>query len=166
MQVYSNHLVQRLEFSKNDAEAVRYVSERVVSLAERHGLSLRSLERIFAYIAMCFAFTGQNFYRPSSMIADLCYIKLLNSSLFEKLKVGKATYDEVAVFLRLPTLNQMVASKGKDADWIERFWYFCLAAGSPPIDDFSRFVPAQYGIYEKEAVIPTLINAVLDRLSK
>ena len=77
------------------------VQEGVIALADAHNLSLRTLERVVANVALVYLATTKRYFRIACLVVGLCVMRQIEPALYAKARSGTLTWEEVAEFLRL-----------------------------------------------------------------
>jgi hypothetical protein len=96
---YVAYLQKAMDFDPEHSATVHYTSESIEALAVNKDLSLRTVERVFALLALVVAFTPKGLQKIPALLGGLCVMKVLEPSLFKKAKRGELKFEDAVRFL-------------------------------------------------------------------
>lgn len=157
-QRYVSHLFSSLGLQSQDRTA-KLLEEGIQKIAEIHDLSLRSIERIMSNIALTFASTTDRQLRLAPVIVLFCFVRHLSPDLYRRIKMGQATYREVAEFMRFDDWKD-----AREVEWFEQWVRYVLDDEMSPDEvrelDKSLF---RYNVGDRKDLIK-ITSAYIDEL--
>lgn len=160
---YVRYLNQAMGFKGKDAETANQALTFVGAIAERRGLSFRTLERVMAVIALAVATTPENQLRVSPLMGGLALMKVLEPSLFMKAKEGRLTWQEASSFLVLDELQ-------KDTEyswgWASSWWEYVTNPECPEelIQEMRRSL-FSFNVGERIEILNYTADVVMDNVT-
>ena len=94
---YSSRLLELHEIETKGDE--RVIIDCIEIFANNFNLSLRQLEKAFTNLALFYGVISQNHHRNVAILVFLSVVKVVNPNLFDKLLLGKSSYNEVSEYL-------------------------------------------------------------------
>lgn len=116
---YVRHLWTAMGLSTGDVGYDDAIQKGLVALSRVHGLSLRSLERVAAYVALVYAATSERYFREPCLVVGLCVMKQIQPDVFAKARSGGLTWSDARDFLRPDKWSEETAR-----EWYERWWRY------------------------------------------
>lgn len=160
---YVRYLNQAMGFQGKDAETANQALTFVGAIAERRGLSFRTIERVMAVIALAVATTPESQLRVSPLVGGLALMKVLEPSLFIKAKEGRLTWQEANSFLILDELQ-------KDTEyswgWASSWWQYVTDPDCPEdlIQEMRRGL-FTFNIGERLEILNYTADVVMDNVT-
>lgn len=153
------HLADSLDFPPDAGRAVELCGETIVQVAKTRGLNLRTIERIYAQLAVALAYAPERMRMPP-LIAGLCVLKVVEPGLYLKAKKGELDFKEAMGALRLQAVGDQ-----DNRRWASEWWAYALdhAASEAIVREYGRSLNWHHGIRDRLEIVPYLANNVVDR---
>lgn len=160
---YLAYLKKVHEFPPQDMETVEDCCCYILHFAQQKRLSLRSIERVVARLALAIAYTPSRFLRPGPILAGLCVLKIMEPGLYDKARRRELTYPEVEMALGLDAKRD--DGTGHYADAAIEWWRYCLDpnADNSMVEGMRRAL-SNYSIRDRLGIVSQLAEDVIDRL--
>jgi hypothetical protein len=134
----------------------RHLIDCLSTLARMRKLSLRELEKCFAYISLFYSSVSENFLRITPIISFIAVVKVTNPNIYIKLKNGDLGFDEVLAYLGVNE-NEANSSDDENMKWVIGWIKFCIVSDSdydndPELKKFSNYL-FRY-MTERKGVLP------------
>jgi hypothetical protein len=159
---YVKYLMESLLSRAPDPQFIMSTMGLVGHVAERRGLSLRTVERIVSTVALVSAFTSDNYFRPPAIVGGLAVIRHIDPALYAAARNGTASYVDVATALRLDVDPDSGSHVVESA---QLMWRYCLDPGmsESEVRQVSQEL-SRYNIGARSTIVPLIINEVIERL--
>lgn len=160
---YVRYLNQAMGFQGKDAEVANGALAFVGAIAERRGLSFRTIERVMAVIALAVVTTPESQLRVSPLVGGLALMKVLEPALFVKAKEGRLTWHEASAFLILEELQKDVEHSW---GWSSNWWQYVTDPECPPelIDEMRRGI-FTFSIGDRLDILTYTADVVMDNVT-
>lgn len=166
IKLYIEYLSQKFKFERSSGSDVGSIIEMIGYVSEARQLPLRTIERIFANISVSIVMTPQNLIKIAPIVAGLCVMKVCNPVLFHRAKLGLLTMLDVDEVLRF---DKWPVHKRGSAEWVRRWWVYCLEKELPIIDNFDWDTISgslfRYNVGERTELVPWTVRSVVEPLS-
>lgn len=126
---FISHLWQNLGIPVDDQQFDQSVREELARLALEKDLSLRTLERLTANIAIVYAATAQNYLRVPPLLTGLCLMRQISPMLYRRARDKTLTWQEVTEFFNLGEWEE-----GNGRSWFSEWWKFVTISPLPEED--------------------------------
>ncbi len=115
--LYATHLFKKLDLNVSDRETEN-IRHAMVTIANIHRLSFRSMERVATHIALSVAASGKDGIKSAPLIVGLAVIRQINSGLYEKARAGILSWDDAQEFFKFRDWPE------DTREWFTKFWRF------------------------------------------
>ncbi len=158
LSTYTNRLLQLHELTNLDD--VSNIVDCIKCLANHFNLSLRHLEKVFTNLAIFYGTTAENHLRITPVIVFLAIVKVIDSSLFDKILHRRVSYAEVVEKLNMHNFDDENEKSGTLHYWLMQWIRYSMLSEKefrelPEEDEIRRF--SQYLLrynVSREKIIP------------
>jgi energy-coupling factor transporter ATP-binding protein EcfA2 len=128
----------------------------LANLGRVYGLSLRTLERVAAYVALVYAATSERNFREACLVVGLCVMRQIKPDLFTKARSGALRWAEARDFLRLDEWSNENAR-----EYYELWWRY-VTEETLPNEPWVRPVESALFGYtmDRDMILPIICNYV------
>ena len=98
---YVAHLWRSMELDAGDSYSVDYVQDGLVALSDAYNLSLRTIERVMAHVALVSGVVATKKLRLEELTVGLCVMRQIDRELYDKARSGLLQWQDAKDFLRL-----------------------------------------------------------------
>jgi KAP family P-loop domain len=154
---YVSYLWQAMDIRTGDHGYDGAAQRGLVALGAAYGLSLRSLERVAAYVALVRATITNKHFREPCLVVGLCLMKQREPELFAQARSAALTWGDAAKFLRLG-----VWSDEKAREWYENWWRFVTEVDLAIEDHWVKAINSslfQFGL-ERHQILPLMCKFI------
>ena len=157
------YLRSKLITKPDDAQGVEIASEFLQRIAEHRSMSLRTVERVFSHIVVCFAFTTTNQLRLPPLIAGLCILKVIEPDLYALAKTRRLKYQDIEKLFGFDVV--LAENDTSNMAWQRQWWQYCLLESIPAEVQELGGSLRKYNIFGgRENLLQLIANAIVDSL--
>jgi hypothetical protein len=162
---YLRHLFQKISDGSKHGKFVGDIVAILSELAERKKFSLRTLERIAAYITLVFASATPNQVIEPSLLGVLSLLKVTNSQLYAAAREGRLSFDALDQYIDFGEWIRSTSNKSgpTQAEIATQCWQYIFADnyGQPPEQiKYLRNALSAVGIASPGAAITNLCDLI------
>lgn len=157
---YTAHVISLLIKGDN----INDIKNDIAEISEVFDLTYRQIDKIATNAAIAYSTIRENEFRPTDLIAFLCFLKSVHPRIFVQVKQSRMSFLEIKNILNS---GQWVRDNSKQR-WINKLRYFTDKDIDENSEEFSGYSRSlwHYNFSSRLDVLPILANFIIDRFGR